>query len=186
MCNDKFLDIAIELVDITQNVKLLDYRNSKLPNAIDEKIIDIFNLIMAGTSSGRNEFVSLLSRDTTNLLRVFGSRMTMLGVRKNSYDYLLKGLVALAFAATETDYRDILMTISLFHHSAKKLNIDSDQLFDTASQYATDDSVRELILGYLDRAPEDQNIEQMGYREVYGSNGLIYQFADHPIPDGWL
>jgi hypothetical protein len=179
-------DNAVELLDIPKNVTSLDYRNGKLPSPVDEEIMRILTSVMESTSAQRKDFISLLDSEAFSLLDVFSLRMAMFSVRKNSYEHLLKGLVALAFAALKDDWRDTLMDISLFYYSAVKLGISPKQLFTSASQYATSEGVRKLILGYLDRTPENKAIEQMGYREVNGPSGLIYQFADHPIPDGWL
>lgn len=148
--------------------------------------MEICTSVMEGTSDQRYEFVSLLDREALALLDIFGHRMAMLSVRENSYDYLLKGLVALTFAAVKSDYREILMTISLFYQSAVKLKIDPKQLFTTASQYAMTESAQKLILGFLDRSPENKGIDKMGFKEVYGPSGLIYQFGSQPNPDGWL
>lgn len=186
MSNDSPINKAVELLNIVQNVDLSDYWSSKLPGPIDEEIMEICNAVMNGTMEQRQDFISLVDDGGIRLLDVFGTRMTMLSVRKNSYDYLLKGLVALEFAATRSDYRDILMTLSLFYHSAEKLNVAPENLFAEASQYATSEPVAEFILGYLQRSPENRRIEIMGFKEVDGSNGLIYQFANHRIPEGFL
>lgn len=186
MNNEKYLDNAIQLLDIVQNVELSDYWNSKLPNSIDEEVMEIISSVMNGAMEQRQDFLSLIDDGAIRLLDVFGTRMTMLSVRKNSCDYLLKGLIALEFAATRSDYRDILMTLSLFYRSAEKLNVDPEKLFREASQYAPSPAVAEFILGYLRRSPENRRIEIMGFKEVDGPSGLIYQYANHPIPKGFL
>jgi hypothetical protein len=78
------------------------------------------------------------------------------------------------------------MTVSLFYRSATKLGVDPKQLFTIASQYATAEPVRKLIMEFLLRSPENKDIEKMGYKEMYGPHSLVYQFGNQPIPDGWL
>lgn len=186
MRDDVALGNALRLMDLIRNTEPLEYLKSNLPGPVDEEILAICTEVMGSSPVHRKDFVSLLETDAHYVLHNFGYRMAMLSVRENSYDYLLKGLVALSLAATKSDYENILMTLSLFYRSAEKLNVDPEKLFTEASQYAPSPAVAEFILGYLRRSPENRRIEIMGFKEVDGPSGLIYQYANHPIPKGFL
>lgn len=186
MDEPKLLDNAIRLIDLTQRISPLEYLKSNLPGPVDEEILAICTSVMESSSVERTDFVSLLEADAHYVLHNFGYRMAMLSVRVNSYQYLLKGLVALILAATKSDYENVLMTLSLFYRSAEKLNVAPEKLFAEASQYAPSEPVAEFILGYLQRSPENRRIEIIGFKEVDGPAGLIYQFANLPIPKGFL
>ncbi len=186
MNDDEFVDKAIELSDILEEIKPRPYFKSQLPNHFDQTIMGICQFVISGTAEQRQEFISLLDDPTLSLLGTFAHRMTMLSVRKSSRETLLNGLITLVLTTRKNDYPDILMTISLYYHSSLLLNVDPKELFNIASQYAPSDFVRKLLLDFLDRSPENQKIETMSFKEVNGSSGLVYQFGGQSIPEGWL
>ncbi len=83
------------------------------------------------------------------------------------------------------DVREILMTLSVVYHSAAKL-VCAEALFQQAAQYADKPASRDIVLSYLRRALEDKRIEAMGWHEIAGPSGLIYQFGRQPIPEAFL
>ena len=110
----------------------------------------------------------------------------MLGVRANSKTAVFEGLVAIGMVNHKVDLDHAAeMTLSLLHNSAVKLNA-AEALFEQAATYAPNSISRTLILNFLNRVPKDQRIEAMGFEEVQGPNGLIYQFGKQPIPAGLL
>lgn len=177
---------SVRLLEVTKKIKPIDYFRDRLPGPIDEEIMEICLQIMGSPPDQLPMFVSSFNSQAHYLLMNFCRRMTMLSVRQNSRDYLLKGLVALSLVADKYDYREVLMEVSLVYHSAEKLNVDPRQLFSVASNYSSSESIRQLIMGYLDRSLENRDIKKMGFKEVHGPSGLIYQLGNHPIPEGWL
>jgi hypothetical protein len=186
MNGNEIANAVVRLLNITKNMQPIDYYKDKLPSSIDEEIMGICSQIMDSSPQKPPIFVSSLNTESCDMLMNFCRRMTMLSIRQNSSDYLLKGLVALSLVADRYDYREVLMEISLVYHSAEKLNVDPKQLFSVASNYSSSESIRKLIMGYLDRSLENQDIGKMGFKEVYGPSGLIYQLGNHPIPEGFL
>lgn len=187
MDDDEFLIAAAEAIQLLKSISPSDYWNSNLPSGIDEKIEDICELYMQANSVQRAALSSDLNQTACFNLSAFSIRMAMLSVRQNSKVLLLKGLVALIMEIeySKIDTREILMDLSVLYHSATKLS-SPDHLFHRATQYADKEKTRDLLLGYLRRSPENKNIEDMGWKEVEGPNGLIYQFGDQPIPNGFL
>lgn len=185
MNDDEVIDFATELIKILEELSIAGYYASQLPNQYDQKIMQILAVLMAANANQREAFLSLLEEDTCVELSVFADCMSMLSVRENSPDHLVKGLVALSYAVTKKDYHETLMTLSLFCHSGDKLNIAPNDLFSTASQYAPNEAGRKLLLDFGNRSPEHQQISKMGFKEVSGPGGLTYQFGNGPIPDGW-
>ncbi len=185
MNDEDMIDYMIQLSDILEKLSIADYYTSQLPNQYDKMIILILARLMAANAKHRETFLSLLDEDICVELSVFARRIAMLGVREGSKDHLIKGLVALSYAVAQKDYREILMTISLFHHSAIKLYVDPKKLFMDASQFAPDETGRKLLIDFANRPPEHQGIDKMGFKEVNGPSGLIYQTGNRPIPDGW-
>lgn len=186
MNGNEVANAAVGLLNITKNLQPINYYRDRLPSSIDEEIVGICSQIMDSPPEKLPIFVSSLNAESYDILMNFCRRMTMLSVRQNSSDYLLKGLVALSLVADKYDYREVLMELSLVYHSAEKLNINPKQLFSVASNYSSSESIKKLIMEYLDRPLENRNIEKMGFKEVYGPSGLIYQLGNHPIPDGFF
>lgn len=115
MSKDVLIDISTRLTHIASNNKPRVYYKSKLPNSIDDEVRQICEIIMSLTPEQRNTLISSLANEAKGILWGFGVRMTMLSVRQNSVDELLKGLVGFILAAVGEDYRDILVDVSLFY-----------------------------------------------------------------------
>lgn len=186
MAKERVIEKAIELSSIAEDVGLRQYRKSKLPNNYDDAIAKICKFLKTTDNEQRKEFVSLLDDQSTSILLSFCDRMSMVGVRYNSTHDLFTGLIALILIAGENNYQDILVSISLFYHSIALLRLDPRKLFTAASRYATSEYARNLFMNFLDRSPKDQRITAFGIKEIQGPNGLIYQFGNVKIPDGWM
>ena len=84
--------------------------------------------------------------------------------------------IRIKIAVGNLDFRDELPRLALFNHSAIKLNLDPEQLFTTASQYAVDQFARELVSGFQSKRTTQQiSLEEWVYKEINGQNGIIYQ-----------
>jgi len=186
MTEENVIEKALDLSNLVKEIGYREYHKSKLPNHIDDEISEICNFIKSIDSNQRSEFISLLDDQAIWMLFSFSVRMSMLGVRKNSTDNLLRGLISLILVTHENNYQDILGNVSLFYHSANLLEVDPRKLFTTACEYAPSEYASNLFLQFLDRSPKDQMLIAFGAKEVQGPNGLVYQFRNRPIPEGWL
>ncbi|MEZ4767841.1 MAG: hypothetical protein R2844_05375 [Caldilineales bacterium] len=173
-------------VTFLEQVHAKEYRANKLPNSTDSQIEEICKFYMEQLPARRQEFVNILGAKARDSLILFADRMTMLSVRKQSPSLLLSGLVALEIGSLPGDWREMLMTLSLFYNSAVKLDLDPERLFHEAVQYTPDQYIAELVLGFPERSPKDKRIEAMGFREIDGPSGLIYRFGQQPVPAGLL
>lgn len=188
MNDDDFLTTAEAAIRLLQCTPVADYWMSRLPSPTDTQISDICVLYMDATSMQRQVFSFALDQRACGRLDDFAARMAMLSVRQRSETLLLHGLVALIIELDWPglpDVREILMTLSIVYHSAAKLGC-ADSLFQQAAQYADKPSSRDIVLNYLKRTSEAKRIEAMGWHEIAGPNGLIYQFGKQPIPEGFL
>ena len=186
MTEEEVIKKALDLSNLVEEIGYREYHKSKLPNHFDNAIAEICNFIKSIDSNQRREFISLLDDHAIWMLYSFSVRMSMLGVRKNSIDDLLHGLISLILITRVDNYQDILGNICLLYHSAVLLNVDPRKLFTTACQFAPSDYARNLFTQFLDRSPQDQIIAAFAVKEVQGPNGLVYQFRNRPIPEGWL
>lgn len=187
MDDQRFLDKAELAIQFLDALEAEPYWSGTLPSGEDMRIQQICDLYMQATSEQREVLTSDINRTACYNLGAFSVRMTMLSVRQNSKALLLKGLVALIMEMEwpKIDTREVLMDLSVLYHSAAKLG-NPDRLFRRAAQYADKERTRNLLLGYLRRSPENNKIEDMGWKEVEGPSGLIYQYGNQPIPKGFL
>ncbi len=185
MSAEQMMDYVIQLNDMLREFPIVDYYTDYLPDKYDERILKIIDRLMIASEKDRESFMSLLDKSAGIQLDIFAHRIAMVGVREKSTVILIKGLIALPYAIEGNGFHETLMTISLFYHSAVKLNADPKKLFVNASQYAPNETGRKLLIDFANRPSEHQGIDKMGYKEVSGPSGLIYQFGNRPIPDGW-
>ncbi len=185
MTEEKVIEKALKLTSIVKKIGYRQYYKSELPNDIDDVIVEICIFIKSIDHEQRKEFISLLDDNAKWMLYSFSVRMSMLGVRKNSADDLLNGLIILILITRFGNYQDVLGNICLFYHSASLLKVDPRKLFTAACQYTPSEYARNLFMQFLDRSPKDQRIGAFAAKEVQGPNGLVYQFGRVKIPDGW-
>jgi hypothetical protein len=179
-------DLLVSLNEIKRLLsELSDYRFAPLPSPVDQKVENLCSLLTKATDRQRNQLLTSLDESSGYALLAYAERMSMLSVRQQSEGPLLLGLIALGYASTVIDPRMTLMILSLLHHSAVKLVKDPNELFHAALEYLADPVASEVILGFLAREPEHQDIHAMGFREIDGPSGLIYwQGGSRKIPEG--
>ncbi len=186
MTEDKVLETALNLSEIVDDVGYRQYHKSELPNELDDVIAEICEFIKSTDAEQRKDFIDLLDDQAMWMLFAFSTRMSMLGLRRNSTNDILNGLIALILVTRSNNYQGVLVNIALFYHSISLLKANHRKLFTAACQYAPSEYARNLFLQFLDRSPVDQIIAAFAAKAVRGPNGLAYQFGNQPIPDGWM
>lgn len=164
------------------------YWASKIPCPEDEQIAQLCEAYQRSMSpQERRSFAQALTLNAQWVLGAFSTRAAMLGVRQKEARWLILGIVALTILleTPHTDWREILIDLSVLHHSARKLG-NVREVFERGTEHVENEEVRQLLLGYLERDPKDQRIEVMGWEEVEGPSGVIYRFGGQPIPEGHL
>ncbi len=188
MNDDDFLTAAERAIHFLEDISATDYWGDRLPSPTDARISEVCILYMNANPIQRQVLCSGLSQEVGFNLGAFATRMAMLSVRERSEPLLLHGLIALIMVLDWPDLpdvREILMTLSIVYHSAAKLGC-AETLFQQAAGYADKPTSRDIVLNYLKRTPQDKRIEAMGWHEIAGPNGLIYQFGKQPIPERLL
>jgi len=160
------------------------YLESPIPTQLDHTFSHLCQLYRQADEGSRRAASQSLNENRAAWLNVFAYRMSMLAVRQQSVQLLNDALTALLVIAHWDDKHNFMMTLAIAYHSEVKLG-NPDLLFRSAARYACDDESSKLFLGFLERTPQDQRIEIMGFQEIWGSNGVIYMFANHSIPSGW-
>jgi hypothetical protein len=85
-------------------------------------------------------------------------------------------LLAIAMEGFEFDPRDALLRLALLYHSAERLGVAPQELFDIAAGVARGPVAEAMRDFTRARAPEDRTLAAMGYRESSDpTRPLIYE-----------
>ena len=116
------------------------------------------------TSISMDEFYTLLT---------FSRRSAVFAMREQNVKWARNGLTAIAMIEAErVDYRDILVALSLFYHSSKRVGADPDKLFRDVAKLA-EPNVAKLLTNYVDRPAGHQTIRTfLGHDEVETAGGV--------------
>ncbi|MBN2581518.1 MAG: hypothetical protein JXL80_00510 [Planctomycetes bacterium] len=155
-------------------VDTFDYfKKRSMPGYVEPLLSQLLVWFTSATESERLVFFDALTVRVCDLLGWYGRKLAGLAVREHSSEALRKGLIALAIAMHEGDFRDLIGVLSLLHNSARHLNEEPQLLFDWASETCGAPTVQ-LFREFLDRPPETRSIEAFGFSEGTGPRGFDY------------
>jgi hypothetical protein len=179
---DRLWQIALELSEVNAE----NYLRQPFTSHVDDLLMQLAETYLH-TSSGKDRtlFLELLDEKTSAVLSVFAHRMSMVAVRRQTGSLIVYGLIMLMLVVAGRDRRDATMTLSLLYNSGRKLG-KMQELLNQAVSIAPTPFSGEWLFNFSRRDPEDAKIEAMGFREIEGPHGLIYQFGNEPTPEGWL
>ncbi|MBK8931513.1 MAG: hypothetical protein IPM76_04195 [Chloroflexi bacterium] len=164
-------DSAAYLADRT----VADYYAEPLPAVTDEKLDEMVIRFMAATPAEREFFQAALSPAQRSLFGIYGHRVATTAVRTTDPDQLLRGLVGAAIANfTIPNRRNVEVALAVYYHCARKLGVNTVDLFEMAAEFAGGAIVGEL-LAYGRRS--DITLQKFGWREVKSPDGIRYKFG---------
>ena len=163
-----------ETVVALQDVKALDYYQRPLPDEIDNKLSEMVTMYRGSTPEERMLLIHAFEEKQRSLFGIFGHRMATRAVREMYPDFLLHGLVGAAIANfTIPDKRNLDVSLAVYYHCARKLGVNTVDLFDEAAQLASEAFAP--ILGQYGRR-SDVTLRKYGWREIKTPEGVVYKF----------
>ena len=153
---------------------VLDYFRLALPSPLDERLADIVSRFMAASPEQRQMFLAALDKPQRSLFGIFGHREATLGIRTESRERLLRGLVGAAIAHQALDRGSLDASLAVHHHIARKMNVNTVDLFDEAAGYVAGE-IGEYLRGYGRRS--DVGLRKYGWREIKTLDGLKYKIS---------
>jgi hypothetical protein len=166
-----YLESARAVLD---GVTAIDYHQSPLPAPLDERLAAILGAFTALAAPERERFMAALGDGQRALFGLFGHRAATLAVRRGDAEQLRLGLVGNVIANYAIpDKRNVEVALAVFHHCARKLELDPRPFFDEAAQLATDEMAARLR-AFGRRT--DVTLRQYGWREIRGEEGVRYKF----------
>ncbi|MEU9101204.1 hypothetical protein [Streptomyces sp. NPDC048361] len=157
----------------------LDPRNGKgygkqeIPSEKDTDLQDFVRKIR--NAKDFSDSLSEQPAGSWRILNAFAERMASLAVRRQDAREVRDGLIAIQVALSLTDDpRDALPVLSLLVHACRLIGADAV----TETMAATDitgSEAGEVLRQFLDRSPEDQSIQAMGYEESSDAAGFRFK-----------
>lgn len=142
-------------------------------NSLDSELAGLSQKFAKSDTQARANMRTSISMDEFYTLLNFSERAAVFAMREKSVEWVNNGLTAIAMIEVErTDFRDILMALSLLYHSAGKVGANADQLFRDAAKLS-EPKVATLLTGFVERPAEEKDIRaSWGYDEVETRDGV--------------
>ncbi|MCB8985895.1 MAG: hypothetical protein H6659_18850 [Ardenticatenaceae bacterium] len=140
-----FLAFVQESVQFLGGQTVVDYYAEPLPSPTDERLDGMVKRLMTATAVQRTSFHTAVTDTQRALFGIYGHRAATLAVRAGDSDQLLRGLVGAAIANyTIPDRRNVEVALAVYYHCARKLGLNTVDLFDAAEALAGGEIAGEL------------------------------------------
>ncbi len=136
--------------------------------ALGEQMLDE---AIALPESTRNALMHGLTPEDSTLLLGMASGKAVCAVRDGAPEELRYGLIALVLEDRRQDWRETLRMLCLLNHSAGKLGVNLEAIYQSLKPLASTETAR-LMSGYFEGGERD--IRAMGYKEDTSPDGFIY------------
>lgn len=151
------------------------YYAEPLPSPTDERLDEAVARFMAAAPEQREAFPAALTPAQRGLFGIYGHRAATTAVRTTNRDLLLRGLVGAAIANyTIPNRRNVDVALAVYYHCARKLGMNTVDLFEAAEAFAGGEIAGELA-AYGRRS--DVTLSKYGWREVKTAEGIRYTFG---------
>ena len=159
---------------VLESVTAIGYHQMALPAPLDGQLAEIAGAFTALAAPERERFMGGLSAAERALFALFGHRAATLAARSGDAEQLRLALVGSVIANYDIpDKRNVDVALAVFHHCARKLELDPPEVFDEAAHFATDEMAARLR-AFGRRT--DVTLRQFGWREIRSEEGLRYKF----------
>jgi hypothetical protein len=152
------------------------FQKKPMPCELDDDFNALISMFSQASQIEREAILKQIDSVTADALMAFGWRMAVWGARLSSRELLLKGLIGLVIDGGKYDIRDTISVMPLFYHSAVKINVDPQTLFDEAAAYYPNDVAR-ILNKFPKRKPEERSLQAFFYVEVSTPEGIDYKIG---------
>lgn len=164
-----FTDTSINYLADKQ---VLAYYQEEIPSLTDAWFDETVAHFMAATAEQRDAFQASLTHNQRSLFGIYGHRTATRAVRENSAELLLKGLVGASIANyVVPETRRVDVALAIYHHCARKLDLNPADLFAQAADYASAEFVP-MLIAFGNR--NDVILRRYGWQERTDVDGQVY------------
>lgn len=150
------------------------YGTWPIPHTLDQDISSLIENWCELPQGDREREAATIVEEQAAVLRAFSERMATLAVRNSDRHLLFLGLLALGIDGGSVDWREDILLLALHFDAAKKVGFEPDEVFSEAGKLLPS-RVSEVLTAFLNRSPEDQSLEAMGYEESSDESGFRYR-----------
>ncbi len=150
------------------------FEKKPMPCELDKDFHELINLFVQAIPTQREIILSIIDSGTADALQAYSWRLAVWGARQNSRELLLEGLIGLVIDGGKADIRDTISVMPVLYHSAIKIGIEPQSLFDEAASYFHNDVAR-ILSAFPRRPPENRNLQSFYYVEVSTPEGIDYK-----------
>ena len=156
-------------------LKVADYYAQPIPSETDTQFTKIIAQFMRASTEERELFLTTLTPQQRSLFGIYGHRAATLAARNESREQLLTGLMATAVSNfIIPQRRRVEVGLAVFHHVARKLELNPIELFEETAVYATDEFAQ-ILLSFSRRA--GVTLKKFGWEELKTDDGVKYKFG---------
>jgi hypothetical protein len=140
---------------------------------LDHKLNELCNRFVKNNPQMRARIRYSIDMEEFDTLLNFSNRAAVFALREKNAAWITNGLIAIAMIEYErTDFRDILVALSLLYHSAKRIGQDADKMFLNTALLA-EQKVAALMRGYTRQNAEYKDLRaSWGRDEVQTKDGI--------------
>ena len=149
------------------------YLINPAPSALDSKLRELCQSFAKGSAVSRAKTRASISMEKFYNLIIFSQRAAVFGIRERNAAWLVDGLTAISMIELDrVDFRDVLVSVSLLHHSAVRIGQNANRLLSDASALS-EPEVSGLINDFINRPLEEKVLRlNWGYDEVETRDGI--------------
>jgi hypothetical protein len=144
---------------------------AKVP--LDSTLKELCNRFAKNAPQARARIRYSIDMEEFDTLLTFSNRVAVFAIREQNAAWITSGLTAIAMIEYDrTDFRDILIAMSLLYYSAKRIGQDADAMFFNTAVLA-EQRVAALLQGYTKQNDEYKNLRNSwGRDEVQTKDGI--------------
>lgn len=172
-----FTAFVVEATAYLKGVSRYFYVQEDAPSPTDHEVLQICRAVEAAGPARADELAAGLNEHQRIVLDMFGSRTPQITLSHGLPDderprVLAAGLIAEALAhAGHTDFRDVLVGLSLHYECARRLRLDPTDVFDAAAGYADEETA--ALMRIFGRRT-DVTLKRFGYAEITTPTGPAF------------
>lgn len=144
------------------------------PSPLDLMFMNLARLYRQMPDAERRVVREAVGEGSLRLMLGFSSRMAILAERGQDPELLMLAAVVHSIEDFRWDSRESIIHLALIEHVAKRLEVDSRQLFAEVASLSSAEAARQLI-AFSERDPRTKTIEKMGWLEARTEEGVLYR-----------
>ncbi|MCP5100457.1 MAG: hypothetical protein GY943_33325 [Chloroflexi bacterium] len=170
---DSFTIFVQETQQYLAELVVVTYYQEPLPSETDDRFTAIISRFISSDKAQQTRLLDALSAKERSLFGIYGHRSATVAARTAVRERLLSGLVGMAIANyTIPEKRRVEVSLAVFHHVARKLDLNVIELFEDTAVYASTEFAP-ILLAFGRKG--DVTLKKYGWQELKTDDGVKYK-----------